>query len=75
MPRFRLPQARGNVRGLKKEEEDKVSLFYSEPDFDFQKRHYQIMRTSRKTIMVKTSVITPDMLSSIESMFCQAVCR
>ena len=31
MPRFRLPQARGNVRGLKKEEEDKVSLFYSEP--------------------------------------------
>ena len=31
MPRFRLPHSRGNVRGLKKEEEDKVSLFYSEP--------------------------------------------
>ena len=32
MPRFRLPHSRGNVRGLKKEEEDKVSLFYSEPE-------------------------------------------
>ena len=31
MPRFRLPHSRGNVRGLKKEEEDKVLLFYSEP--------------------------------------------
>ena len=31
MPRFRLPHSRGNVRGWKKEEEDKVSLFYSEP--------------------------------------------
>ena len=30
MPRFRLPHFRGNVRGLKNEEEDKVSLFYSE---------------------------------------------
>ena len=33
MPRFRLPHSRGNVRGLKKEEEGKVSLFYSEPIF------------------------------------------
>ena len=35
MSQFRLPHSRGNVRGnvrgLKKEEEDKVSLFYSEP--------------------------------------------
>ena len=33
MPRFHLPHSRGNVRGVKKEEEDKVSLFYSEPKF------------------------------------------
>ena len=32
MPRFRLPHSRGNVRGLKKEEEGKVSLIYSEPE-------------------------------------------